>query len=62
MSDLAARWLSRAWTLSWGCVALATVLLMLGKLEAAHWSQVVSIALPGWLALNALEKWKGKSE
>ena len=62
VSCITARWLSRAWTLCWGCVVLATGLLLAGKVEAAHWSQVVSIALPGWLALNAFEKWKGTPE
>jgi hypothetical protein len=58
MTDLSARWLSRAWQLAAFAVLSATVLRVLDKIEAGHWAQVITVVVPAWLALNAVEKWR----
>jgi hypothetical protein len=58
VTDLSARWLSRAWQLSAFAVTSATGLLLLDKIEPAHWAQVTTVVVPAWLALNAVEKWR----
>lgn len=58
MTDLAARWLSRGFQLSAFAVVAATGLRIADKIDAAHWVQVITIVVPAWLALNAVEKWR----
>jgi hypothetical protein len=58
MTDLSARWLSRAWQLSAFVVLAATGLRVFDKIDPAHWAQVVTVVVPAWLALNAVEKWR----
>jgi hypothetical protein len=61
VTDLSARWLSRAWQLSAFAVLAATGLRWVEKIDAAHWAQVITVVVPAWLALNAVEKWRKPS-
>lgn len=58
MSDLSARWLSRAWQLSLFAVLSATVLRLADMIEPGHWAQVITVVVPSFLGLNAIEKWR----
>lgn len=58
MSDLSARWLSRAAVfVGWSLLA-ATVMLTAGKITSAEWTQIHVILVPAFLALNGIEKWR----
>ena len=58
MTDLSARWLSRAAVfVGWSLLA-ATVMLTAGKLTGAEWTQIHVILVPAFLALNGVEKWR----
>ncbi len=58
MTDLSARWLSRAWQLSLFAVLSATALRVADLIEAAHWAQVITVVVPAFIGLNAIEKWR----
>ncbi len=61
MTDLGARWLSRAAIfVAWSLLA-STALIVAGKITGAEWAQVHTFLVSGFLALNGVEKWR-KSE
>ncbi|MBP8176370.1 MAG: hypothetical protein KAX77_01275 [Xanthomonadales bacterium] len=56
--DLPESWVSRAWTLTYGSILLATALLLGDQIKAATWLQVFTIVSAGFYGINAIEKWR----
>lgn len=53
--ELVTEWLDRFWTLVWGSIVLATLLLVAKQIDAAQWTLVWTGAFGGYASARVIE-------